>query len=361
VIERTRLNGHDSNDSGGRIGRVLYALCGDADVDPLAHPDAAAYIDQNQPPRSHSDPAPRTLPMDRRTLLKNASLAALALGAGRLPVARAEGQKKRILMFTRSQGFQHDCVRRKDGNLSLAERIVTDLGSQNNIEVVCEKDGRCFLSKEFPSYDGFLFETQGDIGSEKSLDGAPPVSADGKKALLDAIEGGKGFVGCHCASDTFHSAGGAFETQPATVRDPYINMLGGEFIRHGKQQKATMHVVDPNFPGIKGQGDFKLQEEWYSLKNFAPDLHVILAQETHGMEGLDYERPDFPATWSRMHGKGRVFFTSMGHRDDVWTNPLFHTLLTGALAWTLGRVNADVSPNIDKATPHANELPHSPK
>jgi type 1 glutamine amidotransferase len=299
--------------------------------------------------------------MDRRTLLKNASLAAFALGAGRLPVALAEGPKKRLLVFTRSQGFQHDCVRRKDGKPALAERIVTELGEKNNIDVVCEKDGRCFLSKDLPSFDGFLFETQGNISSEKSLDGFPPVSADGKKALLDAIEGGKGFIGCHCASDTYHSAGDAFETQTMPVRDPYINMIGGEFIRHGSQQESAMHVVDPGFPGIKGQADFKLYEEWYSLKNFAPDLHVILVEETRGMKGFEYERPDFPATWARMHGKGRVFFTSMGHRDQVWENPLFQTVLTGALAWTLGRVNADVTPNIDKVTPQANELPHRSK
>jgi type 1 glutamine amidotransferase len=296
--------------------------------------------------------------MDRRTLLKNAGLAALVLGTGRLPSAIAEGPKKRLLMFTRSQGFQHSCVKRDGDKLSLAERTITELGGANNIEVICEKDGRVFLSKDFGTFDGFFFETQGNISSEKSLDGAPPVTQDGKKALLEAIHDGKGFIGSHCASDTYHSPGEAFENQDPVRRDPYINMLGGEFIRHGAQQAALMHVVDPTFPGIKGQGDFKLNEEWYSLKNFAPDLHVILVQKTEGMHGKDYERPDFPATWARMHGKGRVFYTSMGHRDDVWTNPLFHTLLTGALAWTLGRVTAEVSPNIEKAAPNGSDLPH---
>jgi uncharacterized protein len=295
--------------------------------------------------------------MDRRSLLKNAGLAALVLGAGRLPAARAEGTKKRLLVYTRSQGFQHSTVRRDNDKLSLAEVTATRIGRDNNIEVVCEKDGRVFLSKEFPGFDGFLFQTQGDIGSEKSLDNTPPVSPGGKAALLKAIEDGKGFIGCHCASDTYHTKGEAFQNQDPAKRDPYIAMLGGEFIRHGAQQEATMHVVDANFPGIKGQGDFRLKEEWYSLKNFAPDLHVILVQETKGMHGFDYERPDFPATWARMHGKGRVFFSSMGHREDVWENPIFRNLLTGALAWTLGRVNADVTPNLETAAPHASELP----
>jgi type 1 glutamine amidotransferase len=299
--------------------------------------------------------------MDRRTLLKNAGLAALVLGTGRLPRALAEGPKKRLLVYTRSQGYQHSVVDRKGGGLSLAERTATDLGARHNIEVVCEKDGRVFLSKEFPSFDGFLFETQGDIGAAKSLDGAPPVPPEGKRALLEAVAGGEGFVGCHCASDTYHSRGGQFENQDPAGRDPYIAMLGGEFIRHGEQQEATMHVADPNFPGVKGQKDFRLKEEWYALKNFSPDLHVILVQETKGMRNFDYQRPDFPATWARMHHKGRVFFTSMGHRDDVWTNPIFLTLLTGALAWTLGRVDADITPNLDAVAPRASEVPKPKK
>ena len=56
------------------------------------------------------------------------------------------------------------------------------------------------------------------------------------------------------------------------------------------------------------------------------------------MKGEDYQRPNFPATWARMHGKGRVFYTSLGHRDDVWTNPVFQNLLVGALSWATGQV-----------------------
>src|SRR6516162_8407839 len=145
--------------------------------------------------------------MDRRTLLKNAGLAALVLGTGRLPAVAADEPKKRLLVFTRSQGFQHSTVERTRDKLSLAEQTATDLGAQHNIEVVCEKDGRIFLSKDFPTFDGFLFETQGELSSEKSKDGAPPVTADGKRALLQAIEGGKGFIGSHCASDTYHTKG----------------------------------------------------------------------------------------------------------------------------------------------------------
>jgi hypothetical protein len=173
------------------------------------------------------------------------------------------------------------------------------------------------------------------------------------------VAAGKGFLASHCGSDTFHSAGESRQEQEK--RDPYIAMLGGEFIVHGSQQEATMKVADPHFPGLKGVQDFKLKEEWYALKNFAPDLHVILVQSTSGMHDAMYERPDFPATWARKHEKGRVFFTSMGHRDDVWKNEIFQNLLMGGLAWALGNVDAEIPANIDKVTPKANELPKGKK
>jgi type 1 glutamine amidotransferase len=181
------------------------------------------------------------------------------------------------------------------------------------------------------------------------------MPVEGKKALLKAIEEGKGFIGSHCASDTFHSPGQRNANQPKEQIDPYIHMLGGEFISHGKQQKAWMRVTSPNFPGTKGVSDFNMLEEWYALKNFTPDLHVILAQDCEGMEGRDYQRGLFPATWARMHGKGRVFYTSMGHREDVWTNPTFQQILLGGIAWALRNVEADVTPNMSKATPKAAE------
>jgi type 1 glutamine amidotransferase len=264
-------------------------------------------------------------------------------------------------MYTRSEGYQHDVVKRNGTELSLAERIVTDLGAKHGFEVVCEKDGRVFLSQEFPKFDGFLFETQGNLLSEKSKDGTPPMTADGKKALLDAVAAGKGFVGCHCASDTFHSRGPGWENQSRDQIDPYIAMLGGEFISHGQPQKAWMRVVDHKFPGTKGLEDFELHEEWYSLKNFAPDLHVILVQDTKGMKNLQYERPSFPATWARRHHKGRVFYTSMGHLKEVWEAPTFQKVLTGGLAWSLGNADADLTPNLKTVTPQADELPRKKK
>lgn len=305
--------------------------------------------------------------MNRREMLKTSGAAALALGMSQFPFgwARAAGSSQRnILMYTGSQGYRHDVVKRgKNGELSLAETIVTKMGKKHGFDVKCTKDSRDLLPENLAKYDAFLFETQGDL-SKEGIDNQPPVTAQGKNALLKAVASGKGFVGCHCASDTFHSNGNSRENQPPDQIDPYLAMVGGEFIVHGSQQKAWMRVIDNSFPGAKELKDFQMLEEWYALKNFAPDLHVILVQDTEGMKvagggNASYKRPNFPATWARKHEKGRVFYTSMGHRDDVWTSNIFQGLLLGALSWASGNVEADVTPNLDTAAPKARELTRS--
>jgi type 1 glutamine amidotransferase len=303
--------------------------------------------------------------MNRREVLFGAGAAAAIAGLSRFPLswaAAADAPKRRILMYTRSEGFEHSVVHRNSANeLSMAEKIVTDLGAKHGFEVKCEKDGRVFVNDDLSKYDAFLFETQGNLASEKSRDGTPPVPPEGKKKFLEAVASGKGFVGCHCASDTYHSKGPSDANQPADQIDPYIAMVGGEFIVHGAQMKAKLQTIDPHFPGLKGVDHLEVQEEWYALKNFAPDLHVILAMDTSSMQQTGgnwmYGRPNFPQTWAHKHEKGRVFFTSFGHREDVWTNPIFQQILLGGLSWAVGNVEADITPNITKATPHAADVP----
>lgn len=292
--------------------------------------------------------------MKRRDLLLTGAGGALALGMSAFPwqwTAAKDGRRRHLLMFTRSAGFQHSVIARREDELSTAEEVVTVLGRQHGFDVTCTKDGGVF-DGDLDRFDAIFFYTTGDLTGERSADGQPGMSREGKQRLLDAVAAGKGFLGSHCASDTFHSAGPAGENQDEP--DPYIVMLGGEFIVHGAQQEATLRLVSPGFPGTSGLGEqIRLLEEWYALKNFTPDLHVILVQETADMQGPMYQRPPFPATWARQHGEGRVFYTSLGHREDIWANRHFQELLLGALSWTFRQVDADVTPNIKSVTPDA--------
>jgi hypothetical protein len=105
------------------------------------------------------------------------------------------------------------------------------------------------------------------------------------------------------------------------------------FIKHDAPQKGRQIVADGMFPGMSEvRADFGPNEEWYSLKDLAPDLHVLLVKDNYD-DGPSYARPPYPATWARQHGKGRVFYTSMGHRADIWTNPTFQAAQVGGLNW----------------------------
>jgi uncharacterized protein len=292
--------------------------------------------------------------MERRKFLLSTGA---ALGLSAFPagwVSAAETKSKRVLFFTRSQGFEHSVVQRKGKDLAFAEKILTDLGKKHGFEVVCTKDGTVF-DADLDHWDAFAFYTTGFL-TEPDNRNDPPMSSQGKQRFLDAIAAGKGFIGFHCATDTFHSHGPKDENQDEP--DPYIAMIGGEFIVHGAQQDSTVTRTSPKFPGTEKLGEsYKVKEEWYALKNFAEDLHVVLVQETEGMKDGCYQRAPYPCTWARQHDKGRVFYTSFGHREDIWTNPKIQELILGGMAWVLRNVDADVKPNIDSVTPKARDLP----
>ncbi|HEV7924161.1 MAG TPA: ThuA domain-containing protein [Verrucomicrobiae bacterium] len=277
------------------------------------------------------------------------SLVVAAISVMTSDSAKAEDVPKKILFFSKSSGYQHDMIARVSGQPSAAEKILAELGKKNNLEFTFTKDGSVFTPENIAKYDAFCFYTTLDLttlGTDKN----PPMPKEGKAAFLQAIHDGKGFVGIHSATDTFHSG-------PQGV-DPYIQMIGGEFVTHDGWVPGHLIVVDKNFPGMSDvPDDFGPPEEWYSLKNFSPNLHVLLAHNTTAMKKQPpYNRPNFPCTWAQQYGKGRVFYTSMGHRIEVWNNPVFQQVLVGGLKWAVGDVEADVTPNIDKVTPEANKL-----
>jgi uncharacterized protein len=283
------------------------------------------------------------------------SILAVFLFAVALNVSAAP---KKILFFTKSSGFEHSVISWKNGQPSFAEKILLDLGAKNGWEFTSSKDGSKFSPEYLNQFDAVFFYTTGDLCSE-GTDKNPPMTPAGKQALFDYVRSGKGFIGTHAATDTFHTANESQKgpdryANHGTNADAYARFIGGEFIIHGAQQVATNTVIDPKFPGFENIGDsFAFQEEWYSLKDFSPDDHVLTVIDAPHMKGSMYERPAYPNTWARMEGKGRVFYTALGHREDVWTNPTFQKILVGGIKWALGEVAADVTPNIQTAAPGA--------
>lgn len=287
-------------------------------------------------------------------LLLTAGFAALA--------AAPDTPRRKILFFSKSSGFEHSVISWKSGQPSHAEKVLLTLGEKNGWDFTFSKDGSKFGKDYLAQFDVVMFYTTGDL-TTKGTDGQPPMTAEGKQALFDYVRSGKGFVGTHSATDTFHTANEASKGPERYLNhgdkaDPYVLFIGAEFIIHGEQQEARNRVIDPKFPGFANLGaDFGFKEEWYSLKDFRPDIHVLTVMESPAMKGNPYQRPPYPNTWARQEGSGRVWYTAMGHREDVWTNPLFQNVLTGGIMWAAGDVKADVTPNLREAAPEAHVNP----
>jgi type 1 glutamine amidotransferase len=299
---------------------------------------------------------------NRRDFLRTMTVAGAGLA---LPKGLLAAEKKSVLVFTKSSGFEHSVIKVANGNPSIAEGVVRELGKKHGFEVNATKDGRIFDSKEFLSYSAMFFFTTGDLTTEGG-DKNPPMSPEGKQKLLDTIHGGMGFVGVHAASDTFHTPPDPPDNSNRYIAhgehsDPYLRMLGGEFIIHGstpRLQDSTLVVNDPKFPGLEGvKSPVAFNEEWYSMKDFMPDLHVILTLDTHGMKGEAYQRPPYPMTWTRMHGKGRVFYTGIGDRAENWQSEFFVNLLGGGIQWAIGDAKASLEQNLKQAAPGYAEIP----
>jgi uncharacterized protein len=305
-------------------------------------------------------------PIDRRQFLQAAAVAGASLA---LPKSMFAVDKKSVLVFTKSSGFEHDVVKTTGGRPSIVDLTVTTLGTDHGFDVTATKDGKVFDSDNFRKHAAVLFFTTGDL-TTTGTDGNPPMSPQGKQSLLDAIQGGLGFVGVHAASDTFHTPPDTKDNANRYIAhgeksDPYLRMLGGEFITHGstpRLQTTNLVVNDPKFPGLEGvSSPVSFNDEWYSLKDFRTDLHVILTLDTRGMTGEPYKRAPYPMTWARMEGKGRVFYTAIGDRPENWSSPFFFHLLGGGIRWAIGDAKVSLDQNILQAAPGYAEIPPKPK
>jgi len=120
---------------------------------------------------------------------------------------------KKVLFFTKSAGYEHSVIRdpSKPYNPSpgsevggLAFQVLRSIAARENIEFVFSKDGSLFNKAYLDQFDAFFFFTTGVL-TEVGTDGNPAMSQEGKEAFLAAVAGGKGFIGTHSATDTFHT------------------------------------------------------------------------------------------------------------------------------------------------------------
>jgi type 1 glutamine amidotransferase len=166
------------------------------------------------------------------------------------------------------------------------------------------------------------------------------MDAQQKSDLLSFIhEDGKGFIGIHSAAITF-------------VDWPeYGEMIGGYYDEHPWGTfDAPIIVEDPAFPGMQQwPKSFVLRDEIYQMRNYSRDKVRVLmrldaAKIDVGNKNVHRTDRDFAVTWARMYGKGRVYYTTLGHLEDNWDKPEFQKMLIEAIKWATGIASADTTP-----------------
>lgn len=134
-------------------------------------------------------------------------------------------------------------------------------------------------------------------------------------ALLAFVQHGGGYIGVHCASDTFRN-------QPDSKR-----LLGGRFLDHPPQLDIIGEIVDFAHPITAPLSSFMVHDELYTLDDNPDDYHLLARSPSHGLR---------PIAWTRNEGAGRVFYISLGHNVETYAEPTYRSFLQRGTQWAIG-------------------------
>lgn len=229
--------------------------------------------------------------------------------------AQTHSGPKHVLVVTTTTGFRHSSI-------PTAEKVLGELaktGSAFTVEYARVEPGEAqfkgadgkpdkakvneaiktvLAEKMSPAalknYDAVIFcNTTGDL----------PLPDP--QAFMDWIKAGHAFIGMHSATDTFPGF------------QPYTEMIGGHFLKHGPQVEVEAINQDSECPACRHLGKtWTVFDEIYQMKDFDPaKVHGLLTLDKHPN---DKTPGNYPIAWSKEYGQGRVFYTSLGHREDIW-------------------------------------------
>jgi type 1 glutamine amidotransferase len=262
---------------------------------------------------------------------------------------------KKVLFLTHPGLYKH-------ASLEPAEAAVTEWGKTSGFAVTTlqgfKQDTRSIdvsmITPEYlNSFDGLMLMTNGNL----------PFTPEQRKAIIEFVRNGKALVGVHCATLTMYDY------------PEFGEVLGGYYLRSivptdmvTKGKVGVLKVEDQNHPATRMLGStWPLNEEFYEfghavwdpakptenisqvgrlhiLMPFSRDrVHVLLSLDTDKTDMSDLPnipKGDYPQAWTRTYGKGRTFYTTLGHRDDIWAHDaVFRAHVTGGIRWALGLEN----------------------
>jgi type 1 glutamine amidotransferase len=222
----------------------------------------------------------------------------------------------RLLVVTHTDGFRHSSI-------AAAEATLEQLGRTSGLFTVTfcrtgDEVRRMLTPGALGTVDAIVFaNTTGNLG-------IPDLAG-----FLDWIGAGHGFVGIHSALDTYRDAPG------------YLDMVGNEFDAHGEQAEVDAVVESPSHPAVAHLGTrYRVFDEIYRFtRNNRGTVTPLLTLDRFPRDGLPRagEAGDLPLAWTKSHGSGRVFYTALGHRDELWRDPAYQQHVLGGIRSVIAR------------------------
>ncbi|HEV2274456.1 MAG TPA: ThuA domain-containing protein [Acidobacteriaceae bacterium] len=232
---------------------------------------------------------------------------------------------KHLLVIAQTKGFEHDSV--PDAMAAIYnmghESGLWDTTLRTDTELITKKNlGR--NTKNLNYFDALIFvSTTGELDMDDSQ----------KQDMMSFIkDDGKGFVGIHAALDTNYKW------------PEYGEMIGGWFDQHPWFTfNAPIINEDPSFPAVSHfPKEFVKYDEIYQPKEWSRSkVNVLLSLDASKLDYSNNPRihrqdHDFAVAWSKMYGKGRVFYSTLGHTEESWNDPDIRKMYFESIKWVLG-------------------------
>lgn len=225
---------------------------------------------------------------------------------------------KKVFLYTRNgEGYVHE-------NIPYSVDAIEGLGEHYGFDVDVSDDPGLFTEENLAQYDALIFSnTNNEIFSNETQ----------QDALQSYIRQGGGFVG-------IHSASGSERDWPWFSR-----LMGGNFERHAPQQDFAVDVIDDAHPSTSFlPGTWNIEDdECYYLKDLSPGIRVLLAADLSTVSDEEKENfpghifgNSFPVAWYQEFDGGRQWYTSLGHRPEQYSDPVFIKHILGGIRWVAG-------------------------
>ena len=257
-----------------------------------------------------------------------------------LPPHEKKIHVKHILVIGQTKGFEHDSV-------SAAMVAIYNMGRETGLwDAVLRTDTELITkktldrnAKNLDYFDALVFtSTTGELDLDDQQ----------KKDMMSFIkDDGKGFIGVHAALDTNYKW------------PEYGEMIGGWFDQHPWMTfNAPIINEDPTFPAVRHlPAAFIKTDEIYQPKEWSRDkVHVLLSLDPNKLNYANNPRVhrtdhDFAVAWDKMYGKGRVFYSTLGHTEEAWSDPDIRKMYFEAIKWILGMTEGSTAPHARPQTP----------